>query len=365
MTSAPRSLTTGQGGVVPRPEAAVPTLPCASWCRYHQNNCGREQCLGCSNCKPSPPAAPAAAQAETIAAALVVEEDLSDWPCANWCHYSGTKNCGRDVCKGCVDCDLRLRHCLTWGVSHTQLGHDGDHYCTTSAEAKDWCGQLLVPTRSPIDTATFSQWMLAGHRCCVDGTLVIKPGCPTFMPRPPIPPGLPPPPPSPPPPPPPLPLPPAPSPQPPPPSAAPAADRDVVPFQPPGPPDGPALPLAPPWHPVLPPLPDAPLSGGALPPSAPMAASPGAGTLSFWGFAIALSLLMSIRLLRSIPKRHTLRLQVWYWKAQRVLAARPGGRHARLSTVEEDDKSEITADVGGELVDSPIDVNSVTDVRDT
>ncbi len=262
--------------------------------------------------------------------------DLSEWPCANWCRYS-LKNCGRDTCKGCPGCDARPRHCVTWGKRYTQLGHAGDNFCSVDEDAEDWCEELATPSQSPTNPNTFSQWLLAGRRCCVDGQLKPNPGCPHFQPSPPRPPGSPPPPPSPSPPPPPLPLPPAPGPSPPPPALSPP---DASPAQPTAQPGAPEPPQLPPTPPAWPPPPDWPLIGMAFPPSAPMAVSPGAATLSVWMFGAVGVALVARHI--CIVLLAVLRPRMRQWHAS-ILTRRHGPRHTRLPMVDDDDVSVVTA----------------------
>ena len=342
----PRSRALEEEGVEDGPEPA--SLPCQSWCTYHLNNCGREMCLGCDMCQPEPEEIPTALRVEEVKQEGVHEDevpeddeaddgiDLSEWPCANWCRYDA-KNCGREVCHGCPGCDLRPRHCLTWGVSHTQLGHGGEYYCTTDAEAGDWCGSFSRASQSPMDPTSFSLWILVGHGCCVDGKLLAKPGsgCPHQQPQPPLPPGSPPPPPSPSPPPPPQPLPPAPSPLPPPPTEGLPVGRYAVPFQPPQPPLNPQPPHVPPAPPSQPPYPDWPLIGGALPPTAPTVVSPGAGNLTLW-LGAGVVAIMAARCLCTLVQLRLASLRSY--RGRVVSPSR--GRHLRLPTVEEENEEE-------------------------
>ncbi|KAL1503256.1 hypothetical protein AB1Y20_011312 [Prymnesium parvum] len=320
-------------------------MACASWCHWDPQNCALAPCAPCASCQPAvapalPPPAAAGEEGEEVA-----DEDLSPWPCASWCRFNELKNCGRDVCRGCAACDARPRHCLTWGAIATAAGREVSHFCTTDADAYEWCERLSTPTPSDSSPTTYSVWILAGLRCCEEGALRTPvDGCPTLRPSPPAPPAPPPPPPSPSPPPPPLPLPPAPCPPPPPPAThPPPAVRPASPLLPPAPPFLPSPPLSP--LPPLPPLlPLLPLVGGALPPAAPAAPPTPLAAIIAWAAALALSIAPLLRYaapLRAAARRALLRLALRPALRREAIAARPRPRRdgyvsGKLTEPEED-----------------------------
>ena len=313
-------------------------MACASWCRWDRKNCVKDMCTSCAECtpSPSPPAQPPLVAIPVGHVPSLVEEeddheppDLSAWPCAAWCRYS-EKACGRDICRGCPECDDRPRHCLTWGTLRTNLGHVLHRFCSTDVDAYEWCEELTEPTESDAQPGTFSMWILSDFHCCDHGTLRGDvEGCPAFDPKPPSPPQPPPPPPSPCPPPPPFPLPPAPRPPPPPPMKS---NLDAsLPHCPPLPPVIPPLPLLPPSPPSHPASPFYPLIGGALPPSAPEMASVGVGRVTLFEGVALLALLPAIRLAIRLRSK-------WYrayvWRCIRSRGKiRPRGRGDGASTV--------------------------------